>query len=231
LSVRLLQPCFGPMDFDAPSNVRHSCDLRPGNDLRALTRERRRVAAMPLFGRKKDKEYQEAARLLSEGRTEEASGKLRKFLGKHPNDVNAMVSLAVALVQVQKEPTLDSPNTQEALVLLEKAAELNPRDPVAIFNKGVCQRNLGLLAKALESFEAALEIEDRLPLALLHMAEINYELENWEKAIDLARLALVRDPGIEGALTWIPDAMKKAGYMDEEGNVINAPWEEGNPDG
>lgn len=189
------------------------------------------VATMPLFGRKKDKEYQEAARLLSEGQAEEASEKLREFLDKHPNDTNAMVSLAVALIQIQKKPALDSPSTQEALILLDQAAELNPQDPVAIFNKGVCQRTLGLLADALESFEAALEVEDRLPLAILHMAEINYELENWEKAVELARLALVRDPGIEGALTWVPDAMKNAGYMDEEGNVVNAPWEEENPDG
>ena len=137
---------------------------------------------MPLFGRRKDKEYQEAARLLSEGQTEEASDRLRELLDKHPNDTNAMVSLAIALIQIQKEPTLDSPNTQEALTLLDRAAELNPRDPVAIFNKGVCQRTLGLLVDALESFEVALEVEDRLPLAILHMAEINYELENWEKA-------------------------------------------------
>ncbi|UCH03372.1 MAG: tetratricopeptide repeat protein [Candidatus Thorarchaeota archaeon] len=186
---------------------------------------------MPLFRRSRDRQYQQAARLLSEGRTEEAAEKLREFLARHPDDSNAMVSLAVALVQVQKEPTLDSSNTQEALALLDQAADLNPRDPVAVFNKGVCQRTLGLLTEALESFEAALEIEDRLPLAILHMAEINYEMENWEKAVELARLALVRDPGIEGALTWVPEAMKNAGYMDEEGNVVNAPWEEANPDG
>ncbi|MFX1265907.1 MAG: tetratricopeptide repeat protein, partial [Promethearchaeota archaeon] len=203
----------------------------PGNDLRVLMSGPVEVATMPLFGRKKDKEYQEAARLLSEGQAEEASEKLREFLDKHPNDTNAMVSLAVALIQIQKRPALDSPSTQEALILLDQAADLNPRDPVAIFNKGVCQRTLGLLADALESFEAALEVEDRLPLAILHMAEINYELENWEKAVELARLALVRDPGIEGALTWVPDAMKNAGYMDEEGNVVNTPWEEENPDG
>jgi tetratricopeptide (TPR) repeat protein len=188
-------------------------------------------ATMPIFGRRKDKEYREAARLLSDGKTEEASQRLREFLDKHPNDANAMVSLAVALVQVQREPTLDSSNTQEALALLDKAAELKPKNPVAVFNKGVCQRELGLLAEALESFETALEIEDRLPLAILHMAEINYELENWERAVELARLALVRDPGIEGALTWVPEAMKNAGYMDDEGNVVNAPWEEETPDG
>ncbi len=202
-----------------------------GNDLRVEMSGLGEVATMPLFQRKKDKEYQEAARLLSDGRPEEASKKLREFLDKHPNDTNAMVSLAVALVQAQKEPTLDSPNTQEALALLEKAAELNPRNPIALFNRGVCQRSLGFLADALESFEAALEVEDRLPLAILHMAEINYELKNWEKAVELARLALVRDPGIEGALDWVPDAMRNAGYMDEEGNVVNAPWDEENPDG
>ncbi|NHJ12680.1 MAG: hypothetical protein EAX95_03350 [Candidatus Thorarchaeota archaeon] len=58
------------------------------------------------------------------------------------------------------------------------------------------------------------------------MAELNYELERWENAVMLARLALIRDPALESSLDWVPTAMKKAGYLDEEGNVINAPWKD-----
>lgn len=189
------------------------------------------VVRMPIFGRKRNKEYQEAARLLADGKTEAAVGALRTFLEKHPKHTDAKVSLAVALIHAQENPSKDSGLTIEALQLLDEAADSNPKDPVPLFNKGVCLRDLGQLDDALESFEAAVDVEERLPLAILHMAEINYELERYEKAVELARLALIRDPGIEGALNWVPEAMKKAGYMDEEGNVTNTPWEEETPHG
>ncbi len=186
---------------------------------------------MPIFGRKKDKEYQEAARLLAENRPEEAAEKLRSLLENHPKDINVIVSLAVALIQRQEEPDKDSPATQEAFSLFDRAAELKPRDVVPVFNKAVCLRDLGLLEEALVQFDKVLEIEDRFTLAILHKAEINYELERWKEAVELARLALIRDPGIEGALSWVPKAMEKAGMLDENGNVINAPWEDVAPDG
>ena len=159
---------------------------------------------MPIFGRKKDKEYQEAARLLAEDRPKEAVEKLRIFVENHPNDINGMVSLAVALINGQEEPDRQSPETQEAFSLLDQAAELKPKDVVPVFNKAVCLRDLGMLEEALSEFDKALELEDRLTLAILHKAEINYELERWQEAVELARLALIRDPGIEGALTWVP---------------------------
>ncbi len=177
------------------------------------------------FGRKRDDEYQEAARKLAEGETKAAIDQLRKILLEKPKHVNAMVTLAVALIQVQKEPKIGAPETIEAMKLLDKAGEMRPKDPVPVFNKGVCLRNLGLLEEALECFEGALKLEKRLPIAIVHMAEISYELERWEDAVHLARLALIRDPGLEDGLGWVPDAMKKAGYLDDEGNVIHTPWE------
>ena len=124
-------------------------------------------------------------------------------------------------MQAQDVPDSESPLTREALEQLDTAAKLAPKDPVPHFNKGVLLRNLGMLDNALKSFEAALDIEERLPLAVLHMAEINYELENWEKSIELARLALVRDPGLESSMGWVRVAMRKAGMLDENGNVIS----------
>jgi tetratricopeptide (TPR) repeat protein len=185
---------------------------------------------MPIFSRKKDKEYQEAARLLAEDRPKEAAKKLRTFLEKHPNDINGMVSLAVALINGQEEPDRQSPETKEAFSLLDRAAGLKPKDAVPVFNKAVCLRELGMLEEALSEFDRALEIEDRLTLAILHKAEINYELERWKESVELARLALIRDPGIEDALSWVPKAMENAGMLDDEGNVINAPWDDAAPD-
>jgi tetratricopeptide (TPR) repeat protein len=91
------------------------------------------------------------------------------------------------------------------------------------FNTGVCLRKVGELKMALENFQRALKLEKKQPLALLHIAEINYELGNWETAIEYARMALMRDPGVEGALGWVKDAMRNAGRLDDAGNPIQKP--------
>ncbi len=175
---------------------------------------------MPIFGRSKDTDYVKAARLLASGDTRTAIDQFRKIVSEKPDHTNARVSLAVALMQAQDEPDIDSPLTIEALEQLETAASLAPDDPVPYFNKGVLLRDLKLFDRALRSFEITLDIEKRLPTAILHMAEINYELENWDEAIKLARLALVRDPGLEGSMGWVRVAMRKAGLLDNDGNVI-----------
>ena len=175
---------------------------------------------MPIFGRSKDPEYEQAARLLANGETQAAIDKLHQIISKKPDHTNARISLAVALMQAQETPTIDSPLTVEALEELDKAAAISPKDPVPHFNKGVLLRDLKEFDKALHCFENALEREERLAPAILHMAEINYELENWEESIDLARLALIRDPGMEASMGWVRVAMRKAGLLDDEGNVI-----------
>jgi len=175
---------------------------------------------VPSFGRSKDKEYDQAARKLSDGQIQEAIDLLRNILSRKPDNKNARITLAVALIQAQDKPDKDDPLTKEALQLLNTTTIMYPDDPVPYFNKGVLLRNLGLLDEAIRSFEIALEIEERMALAILHMAEINYELERWEKSIELARLALVRDPGLEGSMGWVRVAMRKAGMLDDDGNVI-----------
>jgi len=178
---------------------------------------------MPLFGRSKDSEYRDAARLLKEGKVAEAIRKLRVIVEKSPTHVNAYVTLAVALMEAQEKPTRDSPQTVEALALLDTAAALDKKNPIPYFNMGVILRKLGLLEEALVSFDKALEREERQPLAIANMAEINYELERWEEAIRLAKLALIRDPGLESSMGWVRVAMRKAGMLDHDGNVIHRP--------
>lgn len=179
--------------------------------------------SLPRFGRSRDKEYKQAAEKLADGQTREAIDLLRNMLSREPDNRNARITLAVALMQAQDRPDKDSPLTLEALQQLDAATAMTPDDPVPYFNKGVLLRNIGRFEEALRSFEIALDIEDRMTLAIVHMAEINYELKRWEKAIELARLALVRDPGLEESMGWVRVAMRKAGMLDDEGNVIVKP--------
>ncbi len=168
---------------------------------------------MPILRRGK-KEYRAAAKLLVDGHVREAIERLREIVKRDPSHVDAKVTLAVALMEQQETPDVSSPATKEALSLLDEAHSMAPRDPIPLFNRGVIERKLGRLDRAIESFKAALEIEKKQPLALLHLAEINYEIGNWDEAIEYARLALIRDPGLAEALTWVKDALQKAGRLD-----------------
>ncbi|MHA2146804.1 MAG: tetratricopeptide repeat protein [Candidatus Thorarchaeota archaeon] len=170
---------------------------------------------MPLFRSSKDKKYTAAARLLADGDAAGAIEALERIIELDPEHLNAHVTLAIALMEVQENPTTDSIQTIEALAHLDTA--------IPVFNMGVTLRNLGQLEESLIIFEKAIEIEERQPLAILHMAEVNYELERWEEAIRLAKLALIRDPGLETTMGWIRVAMRKAGMIDDDGNVIRRP--------
>jgi len=169
-----------------------------------------------LFKKEKDKKYEKAAEMLAEEKYEEAISLLEKVLKIDPEHTNALTSMGVAMISMHVNPNLADPSIAEGLDYLNRAAEINPEDPIPIFNKAVLLRKLNRPEEAIETFKEVLEIEERQPLALLHIAEINYELERWETAIDYARRALIRDPGLKEALTWVPKAMEKAGMLDEE---------------
>ena len=197
--------------------------MQTGYDLRADVILETWCFHMPLFGRSKNQDYQKAARMLNEGKVNDAITELRSIIEKNPGHVNSHVTLAIALMQVQEQPKRDSSQTIEAFAHLEMAAKLDPKDPIPYFNMGVMLRTLGQLEESLVAFEKALEREERQPLALANMAEINYELERWEEAIRLAKLALIRDPGLESSMGWVRVAMRKAGLLDHDGNVIRRP--------
>ncbi len=173
------------------------------------------VHTMPLLGRSKDKDYRNAARLLADGHTIEAVEELRRIVALNPAHSNARVSLAVGLMQMQEEPDIKSDLTKEALEHLDIATQNAPDDPIPYFNRGVTLRHLGQREEALKSFEAVLEREDRNALAVLHMAEINFELERWDEALEFARVALVRDPSLEPNLGWVRVALRKAGKLED----------------
>ncbi len=177
---------------------------------------------MPLFKRRHRKEYREAVRLIRDGRPDRAVPLLRALLQREPDSVDTLVALAVALLESSPAPSMANPSTQEALALLDSAASLAPDDPTPLFNKGVCYRKMGRLEDALDTFSAVLGIDRRNALATLHMAEICYELGRWEEAVEYARVALIRDPGFEEALHWVPDAMRRAGMLSAESGSVDS---------
>ncbi len=178
---------------------------------------------MPIFGKKQDKEYEEAVRLLADGQIEDAIEQLKNIIERHPNYTNALTSLGVAMIHSLGENKEEGSVVEEAFDYLNRAMASNPEDPVPVFNKAVCLRDLGRLDDAVAAFDRVLEIEERFALAILHKAEIRYEQERYEEAVDLARLAAIRDPATTQTMSWVKDAMEKAGLLDEDGNPIDKP--------
>ena len=178
---------------------------------------------MPLFGRNNNKEYEHAVRQLADGQIEAAIERLKLIIENSPNHTNALTSLGVALIQSLGEHKQEGRVVQEAFDYLDRAMASNPKDPVPVFNKAVCLRDLGRLDDAFATFDRVLEIEERFALAVLHQAEIRYEQDRYEEAVDLARLAAIRDPGTTQSMDWVKDAMEKAGLLDEDGNPIDQP--------
>ena len=178
---------------------------------------------MPIFGRKRNREYEDAVRLLADGQVDDAIRQLRIIVDENPTFTNALTSLGVAMIQSLGENKEDGRTISEAMEFLDRAAAANPRDPIPVFNKAVCLREIGRPNDAIAAFDYVLELEERFSLAVLHKAEINYELENYEEAVDLARLAAIRDPSTTATMSWVKDAMEKAGLLDEDGNPIDKP--------
>ncbi|MHA2425281.1 MAG: tetratricopeptide repeat protein [Candidatus Thorarchaeota archaeon] len=178
---------------------------------------------MPIFGRNRNKEYEQAVKLLAEGQIEEAIDHLRLILENYPDYTDALTSIGVAMIQSLGEHKQDGRVVQEAFDYLDRAMASNPKDPVPVFNKAVCLRDLGRFDDAIATFDRVLEMEERFALAVLHKAEIRYEQEMYEEAVDLARLAAIRDPSTTVSMTWVKDAMEKAGLLDEDGNPIDKP--------
>ena len=77
--------------------------MQLGHDLRVIVDFLSQCFHMPIFGRSKDIDYRNAARLLNDGNIEESITALRIIIEKNPEHVNAYVTLAVALMEVQEK--------------------------------------------------------------------------------------------------------------------------------
>jgi tetratricopeptide (TPR) repeat protein len=89
---------------------------------------------------------------------------------------------------------------QEAIEVLNKILKMNPKDKVALSNKGSTLLILGKYDEALETFNEALEINPKNELILLNKGFALVSLGKYEKAIETFNKALEINPKYEYAL-------------------------------
>jgi len=113
------------------------------------------------------------------------SDEYRKVLQLNPKDVNALVNLAVNMGDQQ---------SAEARKLLEKALQLDPKNPEAHFNLGLLHRNARESKRAVASFERAIELNPEALEPRRQLVSILVLEESWDEASKQCERILNREP-------------------------------------
>lgn len=154
------------------------------------------------------RDYQAAVRLMQESRDAAAIPLLVGVTGRVPSLTPAHIDLGVAYAR-----TGDLDRAEASLLA---ALKLDPRHPAALNELGMVQRRKGQLAKARESYEAAL---DRYPdfhyahrnlaiLCDLFLADNACALEHYEAYHRLA-------PADTEVVKWIADLRNRGGRKEK----------------
>ncbi len=144
-------------------------------------------------GQSADPLINRAAQLLSVGRVDEASGKIKQALNADPKNSNALALQAIIAVVLN--------NTDEALNLATKAVEADPKSATAQIALSYAQQANFDLAGAHASLERAVELEPENGLAWARLAELWSSTGYLDKALETAQKAVEFDPNLSRTQT------------------------------
>ncbi|NOQ22618.1 MAG: tetratricopeptide repeat protein [Candidatus Aegiribacteria sp.] len=80
---------------------------------------------------------------------------------------------------------------------------------------GKCYRDLGLLEKAMESFETVNSVQPQNLVALKNLAEIHFKKENWSEAVNFFEEYLFEHPGDDEARDKLEEARSWKNSSDQ----------------
>ena len=154
----------------------------------------------------------QAAQLLSVGRTDEAGSKIKQALASDPGNSNAFaLQSIIAVVQNDKDAALNSAN---------KAVAAGPESATAQIALSYAQQADFDLAGARSSLENAVKLEPENGLAWARLAELQSSFGDLDKALDAAQKAVELNPNLSRTqtvlgfayLTQIKIAMAKEAF-------------------
>ncbi len=121
------------------------------------------------------------------------------FISRHPKHIEARLAYGSFLMDIHEE--------EEAVIQMEKARELDPKNPAAWNNLANHYGHRGPVRKAFEYYERAIELNPKEPVYMQNLATTTYlfrkdaqefynvdEQKVFDKAIDLYKRALKLDP-------------------------------------
>ncbi len=104
---------------------------------------------------------------------------------------------------------------EEALVAIDKALDLNPRNEVAWLNKGNALSKMGRMIDALRCFNAAIKVNPRYEVAWNNKGNTLARLGQYDQALPCYDRALEIDPSYRGAWVNKGYVLTKLGRYDE----------------
>ncbi len=183
-----------------------------------------------------DKRWDEARRLLKDGKAGEARSALEDLVRDYPKDADLYVFLAITLLRLRDPQGAElnlgralqlEPDHVEARTLLawieseirgdfasavkeySEVVRLRPNLPEAYNNLGVAQKRKGELDHAAASFDRALALKPDYSAALTNRGWVFAEQHKWPEAQRDFEQALNLDPADDGALFGLSQALRE----------------------
>jgi len=184
-----------------------------------------------------DTRWEQARKDLTQGKAGEAKAAFEELLKQYPNEADLHLFLGIALLRLRdpqaallaiKKAIEVDPNHVEARTLLgyvelevrgdvdaalreyRKVVELKPDRAEAYVNLAVAQKRQGELDSAIASLNKALELKPAFAQALTTRGGIYAEHYKWTEARHDFEQALKLNPGDDGALYGLSQALREA---------------------
>jgi predicted O-linked N-acetylglucosamine transferase (SPINDLY family) len=153
-----------------------------------------RQAGMPPLpaGRSPHPDCARALQAQAQGQSAQAEALFELVLAQDPDDFVALYSLCVMRMQAHR--------SREALVLIDRAAQILPQYAPVHFARGTVLQALGLFEDALKSFDEALRLDASYIEAYNNKANLLHTLHRHHEALACLEQALALDPEDEKAL-------------------------------
>jgi tetratricopeptide (TPR) repeat protein len=153
----------------------------------------------------------QGARLLEQGKAQEAAPLFQQALEIEPQNVPALINLGGAYIMAGRH--------REAIAPLEAAREVEPGNAMIWINLGAAYLGNPVLAtpeqqlQAIEAFQHALDLEPRAPNVHYNLGLILFDRGADDLAAAAFRQALTVDPLDRDARTWL----RKLGHEEQGG--------------
>lgn len=146
------------------------------------------------------------------GRADEAIADYNKSLESNDKIVNTYIKIASALIEKSIEESMP-----EALKLLDKAVDINAKDPDIYYHRAQIHFLVQDYTKALSDYDKTIELDDSFVFAKIQKAVVEYRLGNFKKSVKLFESAKKHFPDNADVLYYYGEVLLD--HQDIEGSL------------
>lgn len=150
---------------------------------------------------------QEAVRYHQAGEFDRAKVLYKDILSKQSNHSEALHLLGVTAFQTGQN--------SQAIDLIGRAIQINPRNPLYYFNIGVAYKGDGRLDDAISSYQKAVEIKPDYAECYFNIGNLHKEKGEFEKAVEFYGKAIELDPKSIKSFYNLGNTLKETGQLEK----------------